>query len=550
MKGIEGFLGKPSVLPDPRGAPTGGGAHNGPEIAATFGGHLAELSRQESLASGRVSPPIFSNPALPALVQPSFLFSAGAAQAAKLGVPEAEVEVAGVSQEISLTQGGDASATDSEVLPAVNSPPSCPHREPDVLGVLTKTPVLVNSSFAVAGDPSLTGFTPTEQPKTQSAEAASAEVILLGTTIASGVSRKDAPLGAPAFFPAERDTAQMTLSSNLASRAKLGRPHGSTGTEALLASLPAAAVSVPVSAEEDAHGLDSSRRPLELGRESSLDRVATANISKPEMVPAGDPSSDQVHDVVTSVRTRIFVVDSQAHLAPANSLFASQQTASTELNPPLARSAGGAVPRALLVVPGLLSRNSDRDNAAVQDLVATENLVTKHAAAPGADPKGGHEAGSITSAPIKGLAANPQSSLEASGRPSPGQQVGDFIVKAAGPSFQDPTTNAQQSSHARETLGLANAQPSLSRVQTMQLQLDPESLGKVTVNMRLSGSRLDLRLAAERPETMQLIGKDKDLLTCKLQAAGYSVESLVVQAGEAQAPHQPPSVNVPLNGQT
>jgi flagellar hook-length control protein FliK len=78
-----------------------------------------------------------------------------------------------------------------------------------------------------------------------------------------------------------------------------------------------------------------------------------------------------------------------------------------------------------------------------------------------------------------------------------------------------------------------------TNVQTLQLQLDPEILGKVTVKLRLTGSRLDLRVETERAETMQLLGRDKDLLAGKLRAAGFAVENITLGTVDPQIPQQP-----------
>jgi hypothetical protein len=63
----------------------------------------------------------------------------------------------------------------------------------------------------------------------------------------------------------------------------------------------------------------------------------------------------------------------------------------------------------------------------------------------------------------------------------------------------------------------------------LRLQLDPQHLGGVTVTMRLAGTRLELRVEAEQPETARLIGKDKSLIVAKLQSAGYELDTLVIQ---------------------
>jgi chemotaxis protein MotD len=166
-----------------------------------------------------------------------------------------------------------------------------------------------------------------------------------------------------------------------------------------------------------------------------------------------------------------------------------------------------------------------------------------------ADPNGGYGPDFAASAAVAGLVVNQQTGLAPPNRLSPTQQIADLVANGAGPDNLDTSPITARSSRALDAAGVADSRPSLSRIQTMQVLLDPESLGKVTVSMRLSGTRLDLRVETERLETMQLIGKDKDLLTGKLQNAGYAIETLIVRTADPQAPQQPIGVNVPSNGQ-
>ena len=136
---------------------------------------------------------------------------------------------------------------------------------------------------------------------------------------------------------------------------------------------------------------------------------------------------------------------------------------------------------------------------------------------------------------MRGLVVSQQ--MHAAPLHGPAQQIAKSIVAEAGPGKLDGSLATAQASRAPATEDTVKSSlsMSMSRVQTMQLQLDPEILGKVTVKMRLSGTRLDLRVEAERPETMQLIGRDKDLLADKLHGAGLTVESLVLQLTEPPA---------------
>lgn len=83
-----------------------------------------------------------------------------------------------------------------------------------------------------------------------------------------------------------------------------------------------------------------------------------------------------------------------------------------------------------------------------------------------------------------------------------------------------------------------------AKTEILGIQLEPQSLGRVTIKMRLAGTALDLRIEAEQPETLRLLEREKGLLGSKLQAAGYSLDSLLIQLSEPQASH--PSASLDL----
>lgn len=91
--------------------------------------------------------------------------------------------------------------------------------------------------------------------------------------------------------------------------------------------------------------------------------------------------------------------------------------------------------------------------------------------------------------------------------------------------------------------------PQASRIQILQLQLEPDELGKVFVRMRLNGAKLDIRVETERPETLRLLGGERDLIARKLHAAGYEIEQLTVLAAEPQTTPQRQSATAISNGQ-
>jgi hypothetical protein len=77
-------------------------------------------------------------------------------------------------------------------------------------------------------------------------------------------------------------------------------------------------------------------------------------------------------------------------------------------------------------------------------------------------------------------------------------------------------------------------QPSAPAIKTLDIALEPDSLGSVTVKLRLSGERLELKIEASRSETMRLIDRDKDALSTALQSSGYSVDGLEIKVGGSQ----------------
>ncbi|MCJ2140915.1 flagellar hook-length control protein FliK [Methylobacterium sp. E-066] len=78
----------------------------------------------------------------------------------------------------------------------------------------------------------------------------------------------------------------------------------------------------------------------------------------------------------------------------------------------------------------------------------------------------------------------------------------------------------------------ANAGP-VGPLRTLKIQLRPEDLGVVTVEMRLSNGQLETHLRASQPETAALLHKDTALLTDLLSNSGYRAEVSVGQAARS-----------------
>ncbi|MCI0734745.1 MAG: flagellar hook-length control protein FliK, partial [Beijerinckiaceae bacterium] len=162
-------------------------------------------------------------------------------------------------------------------------------------------------------------------------------------------------------------------------------------------------------------------------------------------------------------------------------------------------------------------------------------------------PIGGGDGDIASLAHIPAISVNGERHMAVVKEPPPALQIAYVIAASAGFDKFDATAMAAPSGGAMPAAGEAAFEP--SRVQTMQVQLEPENLGKVIVKLRLAGAKLDLRIETERPETMRLIGEDRELLAGKLQSAGFAIDTLVIQPAEPQASHHRLGASATSNGQ-
>ncbi|WP_395698017.1 flagellar hook-length control protein FliK [Methylocella sp.] len=71
---------------------------------------------------------------------------------------------------------------------------------------------------------------------------------------------------------------------------------------------------------------------------------------------------------------------------------------------------------------------------------------------------------------------------------------------------------------------------------SLDLQLEPEALGRITIRLRLSAGRLDVEIEAAQADAAKLIHDDGAQLARKLRGSGYVVDHLVVKTLEGAAP--------------
>jgi hypothetical protein len=133
-------------------------------------------------------------------------------------------------------------------------------------------------------------------------------------------------------------------------------------------------------------------------------------------------------------------------------------------------------------------------------------------------------------------------------RLSPTQQISDAITASAASLLgaQTSSTSAQASA---PTQGASTpttsfddalsdqAQPSSGSIKTLNLQLQPEALGQITIKLNLSDNGLAVQVEAVRPQTADLIDKDKQSLMQSLSQSGYAVTNLEVSVTPQHGSH-------------
>jgi chemotaxis protein MotD len=75
-------------------------------------------------------------------------------------------------------------------------------------------------------------------------------------------------------------------------------------------------------------------------------------------------------------------------------------------------------------------------------------------------------------------------------------------------------------------------------VKTLQVQLEPEALGSVTVRMRLSGDQLSVRVDVAEPATLDMIQRERDRLQKSMGSDGVTVGHMEIRALGHAAPAQ------------
>lgn len=78
--------------------------------------------------------------------------------------------------------------------------------------------------------------------------------------------------------------------------------------------------------------------------------------------------------------------------------------------------------------------------------------------------------------------------------------------------------------------------PLVSNVKTLNVQLEPESLGTVTLRLRLSGNQLSVRVDVAEPATLEMIQRERDRLQKSMTSESVSIDRLEIRAAQDAAP--------------
>lgn len=95
----------------------------------------------------------------------------------------------------------------------------------------------------------------------------------------------------------------------------------------------------------------------------------------------------------------------------------------------------------------------------------------------------------------------------------------------------DPTWT--QALHAAQSSDLSGLGNTVSEVNTLKLQMNPENLGNMVATLRLKGEELTVELRVDSVEAYQQLSADHDDIVKGLQDQGFSIDKVTVQLNAA-----------------
>lgn len=148
--------------------------------------------------------------------------------------------------------------------------------------------------------------------------------------------------------------------------------------------------------------------------------------------------------------------------------------------------------------------------------------------------------------PADDLAGSAPSGSRALPAPDLPAAVGPVAPAMGGTGFTAslPFTSLAQVSDAitQEAAGLQSGLPSEGDatpavggpVRVLEMELSPETLGRVVIRLRLTGNGLDVKIRASSPDTARLLEQDRDHLARLLETRGVSLDGLQLEAAPSR----------------
>ena len=119
--------------------------------------------------------------------------------------------------------------------------------------------------------------------------------------------------------------------------------------------------------------------------------------------------------------------------------------------------------------------------------------------------------------------------------------VADAIVRLAAPASA-PTGSGPPAAPGSPD-DPTDLNTAIAPARTLTLQLNPGSLGTVSVRLHIIGGALDVQLGVSDPQTLGLLGRERDTLVAALRDQSTTIHSLIIQASDVPLPegHDAPS---------
>lgn len=317
----------------------------------------------------------------------------------------------------------------------------------------------------------------------------------------------------------------------------------------------------------------------DFGVTNAVSQVASlADGTDPTSVPAASTSSPNASAVSLP---KVAVLESAVHFKPVLPQATSRETALTSA----AAAAAAPVPAALNAgepppvqsgLPGLIGAEPRPGPAGMPKSAAAAALSAPAAVQPPSQPQPASDLGGAARAAGAGLdkadvttladtravtgiaraglaaagrsqeaqSADPESSagigpnLPAGALPTIAAAIRDELSRAAGPEA------AARAAQADQAVRTAPDGP----LRVLRIQLKPEDLGTVTVELRLTNGQLETHLRASQPETAALLHRDAAILGDLLKQANYQAQVTVSEARPSDSGGF--SGNAPSQGQS